>query len=115
MERKHKAIEKVRKDNTFKEIEEEEDESGGGDDGVPAEDEKKKGADVSGRKGSSWGGRVSPPSCQAERCDADLTVAKRYHRRHKVCELHSKASSVVVAGLSQRFCQQCSRFSIPSS
>ncbi|CAL5405883.1 unnamed protein product [Camellia sinensis] len=48
--------------------------------------------------------------CQAEKCAADLTEAKRYHRRHKVCELHAKASVVMVAGLRQRFCQQCSRF-----
>nr|CAD1840943.1 unnamed protein product [Ananas comosus var. bracteatus] len=55
-------------------------------------------------------GAAAPPSCQAERCAADLTEAKRYHRRHKVCEAHSKAPVVVVAGLRQRFCQQCSRF-----
>ncbi|CAL5403019.1 unnamed protein product [Camellia sinensis] len=48
--------------------------------------------------------------CQAEKCAADLTEAKRYHRRHKVCELHAKASVVMVAGLRQRFCQQCSSF-----
>lgn len=51
----------------------------------------------------------SPPRCQAEGCGADLTHAKHYHRRHKVCEYHSKAASVVAAGLTQRFCQQCSR------
>ncbi|KAF8111474.1 hypothetical protein N665_0074s0009 [Sinapis alba] len=54
---------------------------------------------------------TTPPRCQAERCNADLSHAKHYHRRHKVCEFHSKASTVVAAGLSQRFCQQCSRFS----
>ena len=82
------------------------------------EEEKKIGVSSGGgRRGSSGGsGGVSPPSCQAERCGADLTDAKRYHRRHKVCEFHSKAPVVVVAGLRQRFCQQCSRFvhSIPS-
>jgi len=51
-----------------------------------------------------------PPRCQAEGCKADLSSAKRYHRRHKVCEHHSKAPGVVTAGgLHQRFCQQCSR------
>ncbi|OIW08246.1 hypothetical protein TanjilG_15207 [Lupinus angustifolius] len=66
------------------------------------EEEKKKGID--GSKGSSsWGGGVPPPSCQAERCGADLTNAKKYHGRHKVCEFHSKAPVVVVAGLKQRF------------
>ncbi|XP_078438090.1 uncharacterized protein LOC144708572 isoform X2 [Wolffia australiana] len=48
--------------------------------------------------------------CQAEGCKADLAIAKHYHRRHKVCELHSKASVVVAGGVQQRFCQQCSRF-----
>ncbi|KAK9938048.1 hypothetical protein M0R45_014808 [Rubus argutus] len=52
----------------------------------------------------------SPPSCQAERCGADLGDAKIYHRRHKVCEFHSKAAVVMVSGTRQRFCQQCSRF-----
>ncbi|KAJ7007437.1 hypothetical protein D5086_004833 [Populus alba] len=52
--------------------------------------------------------------CQAEGCNADLTLAKHYHRRHKVCEFHSKASTVIAAGLTQRFCQQCSRFHILS-
>ncbi|XP_062224965.1 squamosa promoter-binding-like protein 8 [Phragmites australis] len=52
-----------------------------------------------------------PPRCQAEGCKANLSSAKRYHRRHKVCEHHSKAPVVVTAaGLHQRFCQQCSRF-----
>ncbi|KAJ4956613.1 hypothetical protein NE237_013396 [Protea cynaroides] len=50
------------------------------------------------------------PKCQAEGCNADLTYAKHYHRRHKVCEFHSKASTVIAGGMTQRFCQQCSRF-----
>ncbi|OVA00925.1 Transcription factor [Macleaya cordata] len=49
------------------------------------------------------------PRCQAEGCMIDLTNAKHYHRRHKVCEFHSKATKVVAGGLEQRFCQQCSR------
>eukprot|EP01018_Ginkgo_biloba_P039662 Gb_15605 [translate_table: standard] len=52
------------------------------------------------------------PRCQAEGCKADLSNAKHYHRRHKVCELHSKATSVITGGLQQRFCQQCSRFHV---
>ena len=52
---------------------------------------------------------TNSPRCQAEGCNADLTHAKHYHRRHKVCEFHSKASTVIAAGLTQRFCQQCSR------
>ncbi|XP_022770227.1 squamosa promoter-binding-like protein 8 [Durio zibethinus] len=54
------------------------------------------------------------PRCQVEGCNADLTHAKHYHRRHKVCEFHSKASNVIAAGLTQRFCQQCSRFHVLS-
>ncbi|RDX78219.1 Squamosa promoter-binding-like protein 4, partial [Mucuna pruriens] len=116
VERKKALVEKVRKNSTVEEeVEnevEEEDESGV----CLTEEEKRKGVSssgvgVGGRRGSSGGGGgVSPPSCQAERCGADLTDAKRYHRRHKVCEFHSKAPVVVVAGLRQRFCQQCSRF-----
>ncbi|KAK3027715.1 hypothetical protein RJ639_042222 [Escallonia herrerae] len=59
-------------------------------------------------------GSVNTPRCQAEGCNADLTHAKHYHRRHKVCEFHSKAATVVAAGLTQRFCQQCSRFHLLS-
>ncbi|KAL3616489.1 SBP domain [Castilleja foliolosa] len=55
-------------------------------------------------------GSINSPRCQAEGCNADLSHGKHYHRRHKVCEFHSKASSVIAAGLTQRFCQQCSRF-----
>lgn len=54
-------------------------------------------------------GSLNSPRCQAEGCNADLTNAKHYHRRHKVCEFHSKAATVIAAGLTQRFCQQCSR------
>ncbi|XWS77273.1 hypothetical protein CRYUN_Cryun01aG0247100 [Craigia yunnanensis] len=49
------------------------------------------------------------PRCQVEGCHVVLVNAKDYHRRHKVCEMHSKAPKVVVLGLEQRFCQQCSR------
>lgn len=59
-------------------------------------------------------GLINSPRCQAEGCNADLTHSKHYHRRHKVCEFHSKASTVIAAGLTQRFCQQCSRFHLLS-
>lgn len=59
-------------------------------------------------------GSTNSPRCQAEGCNADLTHAKHYHRRHKVCEFHSKASTVIATGLTQRFCQQCSRFHLLS-
>jgi hypothetical protein len=51
-----------------------------------------------------------PPRCQAEGCKADLSAAKHYHRRHKVCEYHAKAATVAASGKQQRFCQQCSRY-----
>lgn len=47
--------------------------------------------------------------CQVEGCKVDLTTAKDYHRKHRVCERHSKFPKVVVAGQERRFCQQCSR------
>ncbi|XP_020599978.1 squamosa promoter-binding-like protein 12 isoform X2 [Phalaenopsis equestris] len=48
--------------------------------------------------------------CQVEGCSTDLTSAKDYHRKHRVCEKHSKSPRVIVAGQERRFCQQCSRF-----
>ena len=47
--------------------------------------------------------------CQVEGCGADLSEVKDYHRRHKVCEMHAKASKANVGSIQQRFCQQCSR------
>ncbi|CAI9101336.1 OLC1v1038634C1 [Oldenlandia corymbosa var. corymbosa] len=55
-------------------------------------------------------GVVMVPRCQVDGCQVALVDAKDYHRRHKVCEMHSKAPKVLVLGLEQRFCQQCSRF-----
>ncbi|CAI0627329.1 unnamed protein product [Linum tenue] len=48
--------------------------------------------------------------CQVEGCNLDLSAAKDYHKKHRVCEGHSKCPKVVVAGMERRFCQQCSRF-----
>ncbi|GAB2210964.1 hypothetical protein Droror1_Dr00016254 [Drosera rotundifolia] len=59
-------------------------------------------------KGSSLSSSIV--CCQADNCTADLTDAKKYHRRHKVCEFHAKAPVVIVSGIQQRFCQQCSKF-----
>ncbi|KAH7684339.1 SBP domain-containing protein [Dioscorea alata] len=50
------------------------------------------------------------PRCQVEGCNVDLSDVKAYYSRHKVCAIHSKSPKVIVAGLEQRFCQQCSRF-----
>ncbi|KAK3122138.1 hypothetical protein QOZ80_8BG0665580 [Eleusine coracana subsp. coracana] len=64
----------------------------------------------SGGGGAANGGGGSYPMCQVDDCRADLTSAKDYHRRHKVCEIHSKTTKALVANQMQRFCQQCSRF-----
>lgn len=49
------------------------------------------------------------PRCQVEGCNLDLSSAKDYHRKHRICESHSKSPRVIVAGVERRFCQQCSR------
>nr|XP_043636667.1 squamosa promoter-binding-like protein 6 [Erigeron canadensis] len=50
------------------------------------------------------------PFCKVLGCNKDLSSCKDYHKRHKVCEIHSKTPKVIVNGIEQRFCQQCSRF-----
>ncbi|KAA8528854.1 hypothetical protein F0562_036209 [Nyssa sinensis] len=55
-------------------------------------------------------GSSSYPICQVDNCKEDLSNAKDYHRRHKVCEIHSKSGKALVGKQMQRFCQQCSRF-----
>ncbi|KAE9601381.1 hypothetical protein Lal_00023861 [Lupinus albus] len=52
-------------------------------------------------------------TCLVDGCKADLSNFRDYHRRHKVCELHSKTPQVTIGGRNQRFCQQCSRFHSP--
>ncbi|KAJ7971742.1 Squamosa promoter-binding-like protein [Quillaja saponaria] len=49
-------------------------------------------------------------SCLVDGCNSDLSNCREYHRRHRVCEQHSKTPIVIVGGKQQRFCQQCSRF-----
>lgn len=49
-------------------------------------------------------------TCLVDGCMADLSGCREYHRRHRVCERHSKTPVVSVGGKEQRFCQQCSRF-----
>ena len=58
------------------------------------------------RKGSS---SSTPPSCQVDGCHADLSGARDYHKRHKVCEAHTRTSLVRIKNIEHRFCQQCSR------
>nr|GMD98011.1 squamosa promoter-binding-like protein 12 [Ipomoea batatas] len=50
------------------------------------------------------------PYCQVEGCNIDLSSAKDYHRKHRVCDSHSKCPMVIVGGIERRFCQQCSRY-----
>ena len=64
---------------------------------------------TTGKKFKSNSQNLQPPRCQVEGCSLDLSSAKDYHRKHRVCESHSKCPKVVVGGLERRFCQQCSR------
>lgn len=70
---------------------------------------KGKGFCGGGGGGGTAAATATVPRCQVEGCHVALVNAKDYHRRHKVCAVHSKAPKVIVLGLEQRFCQQCSR------
>ncbi|XP_073037186.1 squamosa promoter-binding-like protein 12 [Primulina eburnea] len=62
-------------------------------------------------KKTKFSGQSAPiPRCQVEDCNLDLSMAKEYHQKHRVCESHSKCPKVYVGGNERRFCQQCSRF-----
>ncbi|KFK35743.1 hypothetical protein AALP_AA4G030800 [Arabis alpina] len=74
---------------------------------IDGEEEEKRNRVNKGYSGNTGG---SSRLCQVDRCTSDLKEAKQYHRRHKVCEVHAKASYVFLSGINQRFCQQCSRF-----
>jgi hypothetical protein len=63
-----------------------------------------------GKRGRSSSPQSQVPTCQVDGCTADLSKGKDYHRRHKVCEMHSKATTALVSRVMKRFCQQCSRF-----
>ncbi|XP_010270965.1 PREDICTED: squamosa promoter-binding-like protein 1 [Nelumbo nucifera] len=65
-----------------------------------------------GKKTKLLGTTSNRAVCQVVGCGADLSNAKDYHRRHKVCDMHSKASKALVSNVMQRFCQQCSRFHV---
>ncbi|OEL24898.1 putative squamosa promoter-binding-like protein 19 [Dichanthelium oligosanthes] len=67
------------------------------------------GAAGAGRRSRSAAGGGAE-SCSVDGCRSDLSRCREYHRRHRVCEAHSKTPVVVVGGQEQRFCQQCSRF-----
>lgn len=71
--------------------------------------EENAGGSRNGKRNRSSSPQYQVPTCQVDACKADLGRAKDYYRRHKVCEMHSKASKAPVTRLMQRFCQQCSR------
>ncbi|CAA7052668.1 unnamed protein product [Microthlaspi erraticum] len=50
------------------------------------------------------------PICLVDGCNSDFSNCREYHKRHKVCDVHSKTPVVTINGHKQRFCQQCSRF-----
>ncbi|KAL0335960.1 UNVERIFIED_CONTAM: Squamosa promoter-binding-like protein 3 [Sesamum radiatum] len=62
------------------------------------------------KKTKSLGQNLPIPRCVVEGCNTDLSTAKEYHRKHRVCDNHSKCPKVIVGGIERRFCQQCSRF-----
>ncbi|KAF3431612.1 hypothetical protein FNV43_RR26343 [Rhamnella rubrinervis] len=62
------------------------------------------------KRSRSRGSYSQTPFCQVHGCNMDLSSSKDYHKRHKVCDTHSKTAKVIVNGIEQRFCQQCSRF-----
>ncbi|KAK4489873.1 hypothetical protein RD792_000520 [Penstemon davidsonii] len=83
---------------------------GGGDGGVGAVNSVEEPQPVSNnrpnkrvRSGSPGGVVANYPVCQVDNCNEDLSKAKDYHRRHKVCEVHSKAGKALVGKQMQRF------------
>ncbi|KAK7411758.1 hypothetical protein VNO78_03196 [Psophocarpus tetragonolobus] len=70
------------------------------------------GEEKSGKKTKIGASTSNRAVCQVEDCRVDLSNAKDYHRRHKVCDMHSKATKALVGNVMQRFCQQCSRFHV---
>ncbi|KAF4371780.1 hypothetical protein F8388_023093 [Cannabis sativa] len=59
-------------------------------------------------RGLSSSNEIQVSSCLVDGCDSDLTKCWDCHRRHKVCETHSKTPKVTIEGCEQCFCQQCS-------
>ncbi|EFJ44955.1 hypothetical protein VOLCADRAFT_48765, partial [Volvox carteri f. nagariensis] len=47
---------------------------------------------------------------QVDGCGVDLTQARKYFQRYRVCERHLKSPSLQMDGRSVRFCDQCSKF-----
>ncbi|XP_074303321.1 squamosa promoter-binding-like protein 2 isoform X2 [Silene latifolia] len=66
--------------------------------------------DSSAKKSKSSSLSLEMSRCQVEGCNVNLSSAKEYHKKHRVCESHAKCPLVVINGHERRFCQQCSRF-----
>lgn len=111
--RKNKMVKVVKKEEaTAAFVDSDDDDDGGEYDLCPQEEgDDNRNSSSKKKKGSSGGSGLR--SCQVDKCAADLSDAKQYHRRHKVCEVHAKAQVVLMGGIRQRFCQQCSRFQLP--
>lgn len=67
-------------------------------------------ASGSSKKARAVNNGIQAATCIVDGCQADLSNCREYHRRHKVCERHSKTPEVEIRGHKQRFCQQCSRY-----
>ncbi|KAL6629938.1 hypothetical protein ACP70R_029703 [Stipagrostis hirtigluma subsp. patula] len=78
--------------------------------GSSGEAPARRGKEREGKRAKGEEGGGAEVRCQVEGCGVELGSAKEYHRKHRVCEAHTKCPRVVVAGQERRFCQQCSRF-----
>ncbi|KAM7258538.1 hypothetical protein ACFE04_014279 [Oxalis oulophora] len=47
--------------------------------------------------------------CQVPRCQVDISKLKGYHKRHRVCLRCAYANTVLLDGVSKRYCQQCGK------
>ncbi|XP_042518334.1 squamosa promoter-binding-like protein 7 [Macadamia integrifolia] len=79
----------------------------------PEEDEKdEEEAAVGNKRTRTYA--VGTARCQVPGCETDISELKGYHRRHRVCLRCANATSVVLDGMSKRYCQQCGKFHILS-
>jgi len=52
--------------------------------------------------------------CRVVDCEADLSIQTNTNRKYYLCRDHWAAEAIIVEGIPQRFCGQCSRFKILS-
>ena len=50
--------------------------------------------------------RALVPPAQVPGCSAELSLARAYFKRCRICELHARQSEVTIRGSRMRFCQQ---------